>query len=106
MKKIFELDDHHVEVEISRGSPSHVVNFHAKCGETDVHAKLNMQVTHEHTAEQAQKDLDDFAERLAKEAAGREHSRLLLGSIFDGETKDEKPPAPSSGSGSKLTYGG
>jgi hypothetical protein len=58
--------------------------FTAMCGETKWTGSLTVDVKHDHLPEQFQKDVADFAQRIATEAAGREKSRILKQSLLGG----------------------
>jgi hypothetical protein len=55
--------------------------FTATCGETKWTGSMTLDVQHDHSIEQFQKDVADFANRMANEAAGREHGRKLKESL-------------------------
>lgn len=54
-----------------------VISVTVKCGEDALTGKLNHQGTHDHSEEQFDKDVADFAQRLAGELANSLRSREL-----------------------------
>ena len=89
------VGDHTVTVSIEDFGHS-VIRFTAVCGDTREMGCLNHQGEHDHSPEQLQHDVADFATRLAKLTAGRERSRILKASLFSGETTNENSKSDSS----------
>jgi hypothetical protein len=61
---------------------AHGILFTAAVGQTTWTGTMTIAARHDHTPEQMAKDVADFATRLAHEAAGREHARILRTSIM------------------------
>ncbi len=75
MKKLnsIEVGDYLVEIDAEEATDG--IIFMATCGGTRREGKLAMHPNHEHSYEQFTKNVEEFTELLAKEAAGHEHSR-------------------------------
>lgn len=56
----------------------------AKCGEDELSGMMSCQGRHDHSEEQFEKDVNDFAARLATELAGKIRSRELARKFSQG----------------------
>lgn len=75
------MGTHNVTVEITR-TKNEALSAKAICGQSTRRSTMSARGPHDHPIEQATKDVSDFAERLAKEVAGIEQSRLNLDKIL------------------------
>lgn len=86
MLKQIQVGEHTVSVEITRLA-NDALRAVATIGQIKREKTLHSQGPHDHPIAQAQKEVDDFAQRIAEEAAGAEQSRLNLDAIFGANQK-------------------
>ena len=84
--KNLTVGEHAVVVEIDepvypdRGVP--FVQFRASCNEHVREGRMTYVLRHDHSEEQLRKDIDEFAQSLAAEAAGYNQGSALRGAIW------------------------
>lgn len=84
MKEIeVHVGDFIVKVTMTPFPHEHRVAMSADAGSTRIKGVLKLQSEHDHSPEQFAKDVQRFAERLAKEAAGKERGRALIEGHFN-----------------------
>lgn len=75
------IGEHSVTVTIEDHGHDAIL-FTATCGGTKLQGAMTCAWKHDHSAEQVQKDVSDFAHRLAEEAAGKEQTAKLKANLF------------------------
>lgn len=84
MKTIeLKVGTHNVRITVTPIPHEHRIEYVATCGRTTVGpCNQKLQQGHSHTPEQFAKDIEEFAQRLAEEAAGHEQGRALVENYF------------------------
>ncbi|HZT71217.1 MAG TPA: hypothetical protein VFC10_15915 [Terriglobia bacterium] len=84
MKLTVQLGEYEVTVDIQRNGHKHdELDFIAACGDKTVTGRMTVTGGHEKTREQLDKDIRDFANRLALEVAEDVHIHRLTSSILE-----------------------
>lgn len=98
MKKELHIHGRMVAVTVERhqeGEAAAALKLTACCGATTRSGVLTVMPVAARTSSQLQRDIDDFAQRLAEEAAGHETSRVLLDDILGpAPAKDSSQQTP------------
>jgi hypothetical protein len=87
--KAIQLGEYEVVVEAER-LPNHVVKFTATCRAERIESCMTLAGDHTHTPEQFQKDIEDHALLVAKEAAAKAHRENLLANLFTEPVNSKK----------------